>query len=185
MLKSSVSPAGCCVVRKDCLSCGQGLQNKGNARHDVECMLDDAFVSNAPLPTFYTSADRNCYLAFGAFKFDEITQSLMLRRYCHLGNCVNNPFSRLRPRTTRICPHRVQLFVGPTRFGFPHSQPLDPPCHQRLLRSETVCGCEVPMRDNRSRIAISFVNEAFPRRCWPVLRSRTDLKSRFGMSLSA
>jgi len=126
------------------------------------------------LPVVYTSADRSHYFAPGAFKFDKITQSLTLRRYCYLKNCVNGPFSLPTTPNHPYLPHRLQLFVGPTHSGFPHPQPLDPPRCWRLLRLDNVRGCEVRMWDNRSRIAISFEGEVFPWRCWPALRSRTN-----------
>jgi len=129
------------------------------------------------LPTVYTSAGRPHYCSW----------YVQIRRHytvSYVAQVLSSWKLGQRPLLAAYDlerPYRAQLFVGRTRSGFPHSQPLDPLRRWRLLRLDKVRGCKVRMWDNRLRIAISFENEAFPRRCWSALRSCTGSKSCFGM----
>jgi len=129
ILKSRASLAGFCVVRKDCSSCGKGLQNaEGNARHDAEDMLDDNCVSNPSLP-MSTLVQIAFTIAPGAFKFDEITVS-------HIAQVVLSSW-KLRQR----------LLLAAYDLEPPVSPPTEYSCwpHPLLLPASTTIGSSLSL----------------------------------------
>ena len=110
-------------------------------------------ITASPTPPFQLSTLVQIIftIAPGTFKFDKMTQSLMLRRYCHLGICVNDPFSLPTTSNHPYLPHRIQLFVGPTHFGFLHPQPVAGVCFDWPKFAVAKYACGIIGRESQSR----------------------------------